>query len=46
MTNQQFQALPAVKRRRLIFRTVLRGVLVAVVLVVLYYVSSRRVSRR
>ena len=39
MTNQHsFQALPAAKRRRLIFRTVLRSVLVAVVLVVLYYV--------
>ncbi len=39
MTNQHFlQALPAAKRRRLIFRAVLRGVLVAVVLVVLYYV--------
>lgn len=38
MTNQPFQALPAAKRRRLIFRAVLRGVLAAVVLVVLYYV--------
>ena len=39
MTNQHFlQALPAAKRRRLIFWAVLRGVLVAVVLVVLYYV--------
>jgi len=38
MTNQHFQALPAAKRRRLIFRAVLRSVLVAVVLVVLYYV--------
>ena len=38
MTNQHFQALSAAKRRRLIFRAVLRSVLVAVVLVVLYYV--------
>ena len=38
MTNQRFQALPAAKRRRLVFWAVLRGVLVAVVLVVLYYV--------
>ena len=38
MRNQPFQALPAAKRRRLIFRAVLRSVLVAVVLVVLYYV--------
>ena len=38
MTNQQIQALPAAKRRRLIFWAVLRGVLAAVVLVVLYYV--------
>ena len=38
MTNQHFQALPAAKRRRLIFRAVLRSVLAAVVLVVLYYV--------
>ena len=38
MTNQNFQALPAAKRRRLIFRAVLRSVLAAVVLVVLYYV--------
>jgi len=38
MTNQHFQALPAAKRRRLIFRAVLRSVLVAAVLVVLYYV--------
>ncbi len=38
MTNQHFQALPAAKRRRLIFWAVLRSVLVAVVLVVLYYV--------
>ncbi len=38
MTEQDFQALPAVKRRRLIFWGVLRSVLVAVVLVVLYYV--------
>ena len=38
MTNQPFQALAAAKRRRLIFRGVLRSVLAAVVLVVLYYV--------
>ena len=38
MTNQHFQDLPAAKRRRLIFRAVLRSVLAAVVLVVLYYV--------
>ena len=38
MTNQPFQALPVAKRRRLIFRGVLRSVLAAVVLVVLYYV--------
>ena len=38
MTNQNFQALPAAKRRRLIFRAVLRSVLAAVVLVVLLYV--------
>ncbi len=38
MTNQDFQALPTAKRRRLVFSAVLRGVLVAVVLVVLYYV--------
>ncbi len=38
MANQHFQALPTAKRRRLIFRAVLRSVLVAVVLVVLYYV--------
>ena len=38
MTNQHFQALPMAKRRRLIFRAVLRGVLATVVLVVLYYV--------
>ena len=38
MTNQPFQALPAAKRRRLIFWAVLRSVLAAVVLVVLYYV--------
>ena len=38
MTNQHFQALPAAKRRRLIFWAVLRSVLAAVVLVVLYYV--------
>ena len=38
MANQHFGALPAAKRRRLIFWAVLRSVLVAVVLVVLYYV--------
>ena len=38
MANQNFKALPAPKRRRLIFWAVLRSVLVAVVLVVLYYV--------
>ncbi len=37
MTNQHLQALSAAKRRRLILRAVLRGVLAAVVLVVLYY---------
>ena len=38
MTNQNFQALPAAKRRRLMFWAVVRSVLVAAVLVVLYYV--------
>jgi hypothetical protein len=38
MTNQRFHALPAAKRRRLVFWAVLRGVVVAVVLVILYYV--------
>ena len=38
MTNQHHQALPAAKRRRLIFGAVLRSVLAAAVLVVLYYV--------
>ena len=38
MTNQHFHALPTAKRRRLIFQAVLRSVLAAVVLVVLYYV--------
>ena len=38
MSNQHYQALPAAKRRRLIFRAVLRSVLAAAVLVVLYYV--------
>ena len=38
MTNQPFQALPVAKRRQLIFRGVLRSVLAAVVMVVLYYV--------
>ena len=38
MTNQHFQPLPAAKRRRFIVWTVLRSVLVAAVLVVLYYV--------
>ena len=38
MTDQPCQELPAAKRRRLIFRAVLRGVLSTTVLVVLYYV--------
>jgi voltage-gated potassium channel len=38
MTAEHYQDLPPAKRRRLIFRAVLRSVLVATVLVVLYYV--------
>jgi voltage-gated potassium channel len=38
MTDERYQDLPAAKRRRLIFRAVLRSVLAAAVLVVLYYV--------
>jgi voltage-gated potassium channel len=38
MTAELYQDLPPAKRRRLIFWAVLRGVLVATVLVVLYYV--------
>jgi voltage-gated potassium channel len=37
MTDQLYQDLPRAQRRRLIFRAVLRGVLGAAVLVVLYY---------
>ena len=37
MINQPDQELPPAKRRRLIFRAVLRGLLVTTVLVVLYY---------
>ena len=37
MTDQPDQELPPAKRRRLIFRAVLRGFLVATALVVLYY---------
>jgi hypothetical protein len=38
MTDGHFENVPAAMRRRLIFRAVLRTVLVATVLVVLYYV--------
>ncbi len=38
MTDERYQDLPAAKRRQLIFRAVLRSVLAAAVLVVLYYV--------
>jgi voltage-gated potassium channel len=38
MTGERYQDLPPAKRRWLIFRAVLRSVLVATVLVVLYYV--------
>ena len=38
MTDRLYQELPRAQRRRLIFRAVLRGVLGAAVLVVLYYV--------
>jgi len=38
MANQRYQALPTAKRRRLIFGAALPSVLVATVLVVLYYV--------
>jgi voltage-gated potassium channel len=37
MTDQPFQELPAARRRRLVFRGVLRSVLSSTVLVVLYY---------
>jgi voltage-gated potassium channel len=37
MTNVPYQELPAARRRRLIFRAVLRGLLTTTVLVVLYY---------
>ena len=37
MTDQSNQDLPPAKRRRLIFRAVLRGLLITTVLVVLYY---------
>ena len=37
MTDQPDQELPPTRRRRLIFRAVLRGLLVTTVLVVLYY---------
>ena len=38
MTGEHYQDLPPAKRRRLVFRSVLRSVLAATVLVVLYYV--------
>ena len=38
MTTVPYQELPAARRRRLIFRGVLRGLLTTTVLVVLYYV--------
>jgi hypothetical protein len=38
MTGERYQDLPPVKRRRLILRAVVRGLLNAAVLVVLYYV--------
>ena len=38
MKNQRFHALSAANRRRLVFWAILRGVVVAVVLIVLYYV--------
>ena len=38
MTAQPYQELPPAKRRRLVFRAVLRGVLSTTVLVVVYYV--------
>jgi voltage-gated potassium channel len=38
MTNERYQDLPPAKRRRLILRAGLRSVLIAAVLVVLYYV--------
>jgi len=38
MTGERYQDLPAAKRRRVAFRAVLRGVLAAAVVVVLYYV--------
>jgi voltage-gated potassium channel len=37
MTSDPFQELPPARRRRLIYRAVLRGLLTAAVLVVLYY---------
>ena len=38
MTGERYQDLPPAKRRRLLVRAALRSVLVATVLVVLYYV--------
>ena len=38
MTDKHYQDLPPAKRRRLVFHSVLRSVLAATVLVVLYYV--------
>jgi hypothetical protein len=38
MTDQPYQELPSAKRRKLVVRAVLRGVLSTTVLVVLYYV--------
>ena len=38
MTDENYQDLPSAKRRRLILRAALRSVLIAAVLVVLYYV--------
>lgn len=42
MTTDPHQELPAAKRRRLIYGAVLRGLLTAIVLVVLYYVLPDR----
>ena len=42
MTSDPHQELPAAKRRRLIYGAVLRGLLTAIVLVVLYYVLPDR----
>jgi voltage-gated potassium channel len=38
MTSDPYQELPAAKRRRLIYWAVLRGLLAAIVMIVLYYV--------